>query len=380
MIRIEEIRDWTGLEPHAGAWDALALAPGATVFQSFEWHAAWWSVFGPDYELRALLAWAGTRLVAVAPWAVSRTDRELQFLGSGDYASDYCDFLADPEHPEAIDAFAEWIFANRSAWRRIDLRSVPSHSPYRARFERRMLERTAWVVSEIATDAPTRVLGDPAADREALNKSSVRRHFRHFTKLGDLEFAQLESEAEVAPLLEAFFAQHVERRALAGGRSQFLDPAQRRLYRELARRLAPRGWLRFGVLRLNGAPIAFHFGFEYGGRFIWYKPAFCTAHAKHSPGEVLLKFLLEYAIDRGLAEFDFTVGNETFKYRFANRVRTNHRIRVYSMAAGYWLRRARKLAKRILRPSRSGASATAREDALLGSAYASVLPDMSQAD
>jgi CelD/BcsL family acetyltransferase involved in cellulose biosynthesis len=380
MIRIEEIRDWRGVEPHAEAWNALVPSSGGTVFQTFEWHAAWWSVFGGDYELRVLLAWDGTRLAAVAPWAVSSDGRELQFLGSGDYASDYCDFPADPACPEAIDAFADWMFQNRRAWRRVDFRNFPSHSSHRPRLEARLRQRSPWVVSEIEADAPTRVLGNADADREVLNKSSLKRHFKHFARAGRLEFVHLGSEADVAPLLEPFFRQHIERRALAGGKSQFLDAKQKALYRELVRRLAPRGWLRFGVVRLDGEPIAFHLGFEYGARFIWYKPAFSALHAKRSPGEVLLRFLLEDAVARGLAEFDFTVGNDTFKYRFANRVRTNHRIRVYSLPTGYWLRRARKLAKRILRPARSRAASAASGDAPLGAACASGRPAISRAD
>ena len=351
------------------------------MFQCFEWHAAWWSVFRDDYELRVVLAWAGRRLAAIAPWAVSRGGRELQFLGSGDYASDYCDFLVDPGHPEAVDALAGWLFANRRAWRRVDFRNVPSHSRHRPRLEACLRGRSPWVISEIEAEAPTRILGNPPADREALNKASLKRHFRHFAKSGHLEFLHLTTEEEVAPHLDAFFRQHVERRALAGGRSQFLDPRQQRLYRELARLLAPRGWLRFGVVRLDGAPIAFHFGFEYGARFVWYKPAFSALHAKRSPGEVLLKFLLEDALRRGLAEFDFTVGNEPFKYRFANRVRTNHRIRVYPAPIGYWLRRARMLAKRLLgRGAPAKPPAETPGDAPLGAACSSSGPAISRAD
>jgi CelD/BcsL family acetyltransferase involved in cellulose biosynthesis len=233
------------------------------------------------------------------------------------------------------------------------------------------------VISEIEADAPTRILGNPAADREVLNKASLKRHFKHFAKRGRVEFAQLSSEAEVAPLLDAFFRQHVGRRELAGGASQFLDPRQQRFYRELARRLGAKGWLRFGVVRFEGEPIAFHFGFEYASRFIWYKPAFSARHAKHSPGEVLLKFLFEDAIARGLAEFDFTVGNEAFKYRFANRVRENHRIRVYALPAGYWLRRARMLAKRLLRRGGVGRPAG---DAPVGAACSTPGPAISRAD
>ena len=118
--------------------------------------------------------------------------------------------------------------------------------------------------------------------------------------------------------LDRFFDQHKSRRALTGAPSQFHDAAQRDFYVRLIRALAPTGWLRFDVVLFDDAPIAFHLGFEHRGRFLWYKPTFDARLAAKSPGEVLIKLLLDDAIDRGLKEFDFTVGAEPFKLRFAN--------------------------------------------------------------
>jgi len=103
------------------------------------------------------------------------------------------------------------------------------------------------------------------------------------------------------------------------------------------------------VVLFNGAPLAFHFGFEYRRRFIWYKPTFDVQFASRSPGEVLIKFLLEDAIEKKLEEFDFTVGSESFKYRFANRIRFNNRLIVFHYAGDYWIQRGICLGKSILR-------------------------------
>ena len=103
------------------------------------------------------------------------------------------------------------------------------------------------------------------------------------------------------------------------------------------------------MVLFNGAPLAFHFGFEYRRRFIWYKPAFDVRFAARSPGEVLLKFLLDDAIGKGLEEFDFTVGSEAFKYRFSNLSRSNDRIIVFRSASDYWIHRGRRGAKSILK-------------------------------
>jgi CelD/BcsL family acetyltransferase involved in cellulose biosynthesis len=44
---------------------------------------------------------------------------------------------------------------------------------------------------------------------------------------------------------------------------------------------------------------------------------------------VLIKCLLEYALSSGAAELDFTIGEEEFKYRFANHTRRNCAARIY---------------------------------------------------
>jgi CelD/BcsL family acetyltransferase involved in cellulose biosynthesis len=82
------------------------------------------------------------------------------------------------------------------------------------------------------------------------------------------------------------------------------------------------------VLELDGEPAAFHFGFEYDGRLIWYKASFAVELRDCGPGEVLLGKLFEYARSRALLELDFTRGVEPFKLRFANATRQSYALRV----------------------------------------------------
>jgi CelD/BcsL family acetyltransferase involved in cellulose biosynthesis len=111
------------------------------------------------------------------------------------------------------------------------------------------------------------------------------------------------------------------------------------------------------VVLFNGAPLAFHFGFEYRRGFIWYKPTFDIQFASRSPGEVLIKFLLEDAIKKNLEEFDFTVGSESFKYRFANRIRSNSRVIAFRSTVDYWKHRARCMLKEALKRNPASRSA-----------------------
>ena len=54
---------------------------------------------------------------------------------------------------------------------------------------------------------------------------------------------------------------------------------------------------------------------------MWYKPSFAIDLARHSPGEALLRQLLLAAIEEKACAFDFGLGEEAFKSRFATGIR-----------------------------------------------------------
>ena len=101
-------------------------------------------------------------------------------------------------------------------------------------------------------------------------------------------------------------------------------------YKELVLNLLDKKYIKFSKLEYNGIPIAFHFGFEYNDKYIWYKPAFNVDYKKYLPGNVLLKYLIEYTIENDLKEFDFTIGNEVFKNKYANGFRQNKQFEIYN--------------------------------------------------
>ena len=355
-IRI--VREWSELAPHRAAWNQLALRSStSSVFQTFEWHDAWWAAFGSKTgTLSVALLFDDERLAAIAPLHRYRRGRRtvVGFIGNSNSASDYCDFITD--RPALVQPMLDELLEH-GAWDVLDLGNVPAESScLRAASEWARVRRRS-TIDIRQFPAPTRILGDVEEDRACLNKKSLKRHFNGFAKSGSLRFHHSTDPAEIDARLDDFFRQHAERWALSGRASQFAEPEQRDFYRRLVPALLANDWLRFGIVALDERPIAYHFGFEYANRFIWYKPTFEASLVKKSPGEVLLRFLLEDAMSRGLAEFDFTVGDEDFKYRFANLVRETRRLRVYRRTRAQradrveaWLRRrARQALNRLQR-------------------------------
>jgi CelD/BcsL family acetyltransferase involved in cellulose biosynthesis len=344
-----------------GEWnELLARAETSSIFQTFEWHFAWLVSFAPGNGLRVILAREGGALLGIAPLVITkqiingRAERELSFIGTPNYASDYANFIVEKEDPGALEAILSWVIAHRNEWTMANFSNVPSHSPSVASLTRAFKNAGIKTISRVSLEAPAALLNDRRAAWELCGKKSLRRHYNWFKKHGTLEFKHCDSIEEIDSYLDRFFDQHIARRALAGAKSLFLIPAEKDFYRKLVRELFPQGWLRFGVLLFDGKPIAFHFGFEHERKFIWYKPAFDAELQERSPGEVLLKHLLEFAIERNLTEFDFTVGSEPFKYRFSNIVRTVHQVRAYNRFLSYLAAHIRlTLSRALKRPQKS---------------------------
>lgn len=358
------IRNWDEVTPLAESWNALvAASEPCTVFQTFEWHDAWWRNFGSEHELLVVCAFRGDELRAVAPMMISATEfqrrprRVLRFIGTSNYASDYCNFVLPEEASrEAMAATLLEAIAAEPDWDIAELSRFPTESPWRGVVERKLRSLVPVLHATIETEAPSRILRDADDDKAIVDSKSFRRDFGWFEKRGALKFEHLmkpEDERRIAEQLDDFFQQHIDRRALIGDRSQFLDPRQKQFYRDLTASMLPRGWLRFAAVKWNDKALAYHFGFEFARRFVLYKPTFNVELEKKSPGKVLVKFLIEDAVDRQLDEFDFTVGEESYKYRFANVIRTNTKFRAFRSHLDGWafllLERLRPIVRRIRR-------------------------------
>jgi CelD/BcsL family acetyltransferase involved in cellulose biosynthesis len=159
----------------------------------------------------------------------------------------------------------------------------------------------------------------PGVAAACTRKKSLLRHENCLKREGRLTISHTSTSEDILPQLDEFIEQHIARRAATPNPSLFVDPRQRDYYRSIAANIGPTGWLRFTRIEWNGRPIAFHFGASYDGRYLFGIPSFAIEFARHSPGEVLLRQLILAAIEESAKVFDFGIGDEVYKYRFATR-------------------------------------------------------------
>lgn len=359
-LHVELVTNRSAVPLSAEQWNALAAANETnTVFQTYEWFDAWWRSFGTRHELFLLVVRDGEEITGFVPLTLSRGAwgwRELRFAGAGN--ADYQDFVLPTAKSRAIAAVCRFLKSQWLRWDRLALSGIPSHSSTLPLLTDAAASNGLHLVDEARVTCPTLLLQEnPSRARRLIDKYSLRRPHNWFSKRGTVNFRHVSSVEEVVAMLPAFFDQHRTRWRAAGKPSLFNQPGQTKFYEELARTLQSRGWLQFSVLEFNGAPIAFHFGFDYCGCVTWYKPSFDVRYAEHSPGLLLTRQLIEDGLRRERVELDFTAGDEAFKGRFASRERFNVHWGMYHGRIGHGvalaIRTLRRLAGRTVRRLRA---------------------------
>lgn len=368
-IEIELIEQRSQIPLTAAEWNALvAHNETNSVFQTYQWFDAWWCTFGAAHELFFLLLRQEGRIVGFGAMMLRRAafgGRRLEFVGTGN--ADYQDFVLPQGKQAAVRAICEFLRAHSSRWRSACLTNVPSQSSTAFYLREAGRQFGLYLVEEGRVRCPALQLSDRQGAEKLLKKYSLKRPLNWFSSRGEVRFRNVSSLNEVQAWLPVFFEQHTGRWHASGRPSLFDTTRQRDFYLALAAALHSAGWLLFSVVEFNGQPIAFHFGFDYCGSLIWYKPSFDVRYAEHSPGLLLTRKIIEDGLQRSKRELDFTIGEEPFKDRFANVSRFNVTLSMYHTApsalralAWRWVRRnlgrARRKIMSVRAPAPKGAA------------------------
>jgi CelD/BcsL family acetyltransferase involved in cellulose biosynthesis len=341
-LRCELVTDFSRLQSFAPAWEQLNNESGGSAFQSWGWASAFWKTHGHALKLCTPVVFAGDAVVGIVPLVIR--NRTVHLLGEP-YA-DYNGPLCLPQHaPDVLNTALTALLDAPFPWTECVFNNLPENSPVMQSLECPVWPLQRHFQAVFQYSCPTvRDDGSNIFERLAL-KERLKRDEKRLRRKGTLEFRHIEDRREIQAHLEEFFAQHATRQALNGVRSQFLDSAPRAMMRALVEELDPAHELRFCALELNGRAIAYHFGFQRAGKLIFYVPTFDVNYWGDSPGDVLLRNLFQYAQQEKLSEFDFSIGDEAYKQRFANYVGKTW--------SAYFYRSPRQPGTQLLRAGRS---------------------------
>jgi len=312
LITIKNLQDFFNLK---NEWNALLdTCEYNSVFLSHEFLYSWWSSFGKNKQLLLLVSYQNEKLVAIAPFFIKK--RKVFFLGTPH--SDYSDFICkDKIKKDFISKVNLYLKNNKLSHIHLHQISERSITPS-------ILKNLNYKVQEQGKCPTLLIKGyEEEIQKNQLRKKSLKRHFNYFNRNGELNIKHYYSKNEIIKHLDSFFQQHIDRWQGTNSPSLFHKETNKQFYYNLVKNFSETNQLIFSVVTWNKEILAFHFGFQHNNIFTWYKPTYNNSLKHKSPGEVLIKYLLEYAVEHNFTEFDFTRGLEGFKLRFANEIKTN---------------------------------------------------------
>lgn len=319
MLKIHCISDFAQLENH---WKRLAAAGNATVFQTWEWSAAWWRHNQRGKKLMALLCEEtgelGAGVIGLAPFY--RTAGVLRLVGTG--GSDYLDFLALPGHETGVAIMvAEWLQSNPYRWLWADLQQIAPGSTARH------LTGTQQWPGETCPYLPLpTTYGAFLQTRNKKLRQNIGYYERSMEKQHALEI-RLASHKSFKADIRAFFELHQLRWRGRWMPGAFASQAARAFHTEAAWALLESGNLRLHTLRLDGKAVASLYCFHKARTTYYYLSGFDPKVSKLSPGTVLTANAIQHAIEAdGATTFDFLRGDEGYKYKWGAQDRYNKRL------------------------------------------------------
>ncbi|HVX96078.1 MAG TPA: GNAT family N-acetyltransferase [Polyangia bacterium] len=326
-LAIEIIRSVEALAARESAWWHLAgRASAATPFQTPAWLLAWWRHLGHG-QLAAIAVREGDQLLALLPLAVvgEGAQRRLAWVGAG--ISDYLTALVDDARADEA-----WPHVERGLRElvaeigRARLENVPEGDPLLGRlssphqpWRHRRSEDAICLWGELPDAHEIERHPRVSAKARAATRRLARLGPVTFTSFGADEIAR-HSELRV-PLLESLFELHTREWRARGEDGVLAAPSVRAHHREAAEALGRRGALRLHALSHGGETIGVVYAFVFRARLWMYLGGFSPAHARFSPGSILIEHTRRAARADGALAMDFLRGEEAYKYRWGVRVR-----------------------------------------------------------
>lgn len=370
-VRFRVFDRWPEDTDVCAGWDrAVMTMEFSNVFLTREWIECWWRWFGNGKELRLGVAWRGGQVLGIAPFYAGRLPvlRMLQvpavrLIGAGQCVSP--DFLGPIAGRGDEDVFADLVALN---WGRIAreereivllsdmlMTSSPTRSFLAALGRDREVRRQGEIIRCPYADLP-RSYEAFLAGLGARQREGIRRRKRRVERVFRVALAcvkEPEAVDEAFDLVQMIYAESERGR---GEIACFGDAMYAGFHRDVAKRFAQRGWLRLFLLSLDDTPVAYLYGYLFGGRFWFYQTGYLATCREYGPGALLMQFVIEWAIAEGVETFEFLRGEEAYKYHFASGERTTETVALFppgAISSVMWFEDGLRRAWRALRWSGS---------------------------
>lgn len=350
MADIVEINRLEDLESYRLAWNALLpQTPRASFFHSFDWFATYWKHFGHERRMRVLVVRAFGMPIGIVPLCVQHERYHIGDVRVLTYPlSDWGNWFGPVGPNQSVSMFMalQHIRRTQRDWDLLDLRWVPAERSDRSGTAR-ALRAAGWNPRQETYQENSLVrMTDGSWDDYFTSRSKkwrheTRRQFRALQRTGKVTFERHRPEPQSCgdgdPRWDLFEDCLTVSRNSWQAQSQngntlcheYVEP----FLRDAHAMAAKLGMLDLALLRLDGKPAAFQYGYVLDGAVSSMRMGYDRQLSQQGAGNAVLNCTLEDSFHRGDKVFELGAGDFPFKRRVRTEVETSYRFTCYPWLA-----------------------------------------------
>lgn len=327
-MQIEILQNKDSFKQLAPHWNTLLEKGNLTnPFLCYEWMNAWVESYPDDYSPYILKVTEHGNLTAIIPLARDK-NKKLVFMGYP--FNDFANFILTDNKELTLDAVFDFLFTHKQDWDMMLLDQVGEHADFLAYLRQPDKQKRYNVFIQKSDSCPEMLIDDPEEARKKYNKKHLRTHINWFNKQGELINEIHETPDKILPAMESLFTMHIDRRDKTPSPSHFIHEKHKNFYRTFLKALAPIDKVKMFHIHLDHkTDLAMFLTFMNCDTMFLYTTSFDDNYAKRSPGQIALKYIMDYALENGITKIDFARGDEGYKDRYTNTVKQNYMVKIF---------------------------------------------------
>jgi CelD/BcsL family acetyltransferase involved in cellulose biosynthesis len=311
-------------------WRRFEPDADCTVFQTFDYLSLWQRYIGVRHAVTPAIVTVryGAGTLAILPLAIARAGllRRLSWLGQ-----EHCDYLA----PLLAKNFSDTVSSDKfvALWREIvDLMQSDTRFRHDLVELRKMPEKVGGQSSPFLALGVTRnpssahlttLTGDWETFYDQKRSSATRRRDRTKRKRlgesGEVRMVTPQGESEVIQTIETLVHQKSAALKRMGVADLFAEPGVRDFYVRLATDPRTRDIVHVSRLDVGTVPASVNLSLQFRNRYHYIFASYDGGElSRFGPGAAHLRDLMAHAISQGCREFDFTIGDERYKFEWSD--------------------------------------------------------------
>ncbi len=333
MLSIKKISTQNEFSKLKREWTALLKKSRAdTLFLTWEWLYTWWECFQENRQLFILAVYdEDVKLVGIAPLCISKKRlvgipvlKYIKFLGTLPISSDHLDFIIyKGMEKEILAAFVEFLF-QESRWDYCLLSNIPTTS-LTGRLLKGIIGGRPFQ-SEISQVCPyvllpTQFESFHSSLSRKMRSNTKREKHNLIKKYHGLDLVIWENPKDLESAMKKLFELHEKLLKSMKYNSNFIRNNVRQFHKKIASLFLDTDMLRLYFLRVQGKDVATLYAFKYNNKLFHYQSGRDPKWSKEGVGGILINLVIEDAINKGYAEFDFLRGMEDYKTRLTDKKR-----------------------------------------------------------